>query len=78
MNTFWAILAALPFGWGIGLVAARMLVPGDVGQLPAVTIPVAIVSGLIFAILPLISARTRLNVLLIGAVLGFTVDTLLA
>ena len=51
---------------------------GDVGQMPALTIPIAMVGGIIFALLPLAPARTRLNVLLAGAALGFVLDTLMA
>ena len=71
----WAALAALPFGWGVGLIVAHLIMPGDIGQLPAVTIPIAIAGGLIFALLPLVNARTRLKVLLIGAALGFALAT---
>ena len=77
MTALWAVLAALPFGWGFGLFAARIIMPGDIGQLPALTIPICIVSGLIFAILPIVNARIRLNILLIGAALGFALDPLL-
>lgn len=73
MYTLWAALAALPFGWGVGLLVACLLMPGDVGQMPAVTIPIAIAGGLIFALLPLVNARTRLRVLLIGAALSFAI-----
>ena len=77
MITFYAALAALPFGWGVGLLVARVLMRGDIGQMPALTIPITIVAGLIFALVPLVSARTRLNTLLVGAVLGFVLDALM-
>jgi uncharacterized membrane protein len=78
VTILWAALAALPFGWGIGLLAARILMGGDVGQMPALTIPIAMVGGVIFAVLPLAPARTRLNVLLVGAAFGFVLDALMA
>jgi hypothetical protein len=77
MTVLWAVLAALPFGWGTGLLAARIVMRGDPAQLPAVTIPIAIFAGIVFALVPLGSARTRLGVLLGGAALGFVLDSLL-
>lgn len=77
MMTLYAAFAALPFGWAAGLLAARVLMPGDVGQMPALTIPIMIVAGFIFSLVPLVSARTRLNTLLIGAALGFVLDALM-
>lgn len=77
MTTLWAVLAALPFGWAIGLVGARIVMQGDPQQLPAVTIPVAILAGIVLALVPLVSARARLVILLSGAALGFVVDSLL-
>jgi hypothetical protein len=77
MTVLWAVLAALPFGWGTGLLAARIVMRGDPAQLPAVTIPIAIFAGIVFALAPFVSARTRLVVLLGGAALSFALDSLL-
>jgi hypothetical protein len=78
LKTLFALLAALPFGWGLGLVVARILMPADIGQMPALTIPVGIVIGLVFALIPFIDGRTRLVALLVGTVVTFAIDTILS
>ena len=63
-----AVVAALPFGWGLGLVAAYMIAGKDFGQLPALTVPIGLLAALVFALWPSVKPRTRLTVLFVGAV----------
>ena len=62
------LLLVLPFGWMVGLVAAVILTGGAIGQLPMLTIPIAILGALIFAVVPFIRVRTRLAVMGFGTV----------
>lgn len=62
-----AVIAALPFGWGLGVVAATLAMGPDFGQLPALTVPVAIVGSIAFALSGFFTVRTRLAVLAGGA-----------
>ena len=61
-----AVLAAFPFGWGLGVVGAYLLAGPDFGQLPALTVPVGIIAAIIFALLPLLTARKRLLIMVAG------------
>lgn len=65
-----AVVAAFPFGWGLGVVAAYLIAGSEVGQLPALTVPLGIATALLFAVLPIGKATTRLTILAGGAV-GF-------
>ena len=75
MNVIVAVLAAVPCGFGLGVIAAHVLTMGEIGQLPAFTAPIGIVLCLLYAILPIGSSVTRRNVLLTGTggvlLLGF-------
>jgi hypothetical protein len=61
-----AVLAAFPFGWGLGVTAAYLLAGPDFGQLPALTVPVGIIAAIVLALLPLLSARKRLLIMVVG------------
>ena len=61
-----AVLAAVPFGWNLGVAAAYLLAGSDFGQLPALTVPLGIIAAIIFALLPLLSARKRLLIMVGG------------
>ena len=61
-----AVVAAFPFGWGLGVVAAYLLVGSDFGQLPALTVALGIIAAIVFALLPLLSARKRLLIMVAG------------
>lgn len=63
------LLLVLPFGWMLGLVAAIVLSGGAVGQLPMLTIPIAVLGSLAFAVLPLAPVATRLRVMAAGTAL---------
>jgi hypothetical protein len=63
-----AVLVAFPFGWGLGVVVAYMVAGKNFGQLPALTVPIAIVGSLIFAFSPAFTPGMRLAIMLIGTV----------
>ena len=66
-----AAVLALPAGWGFGVVLAYAIAGSDFGQLPALTVPMSIIATVVFALLPSISAPTRLAILTAAA--GFFV-----
>ena len=61
-----AVAMALPFGWGLGVLAADLVAGKEFGQLPAATVPLGILAALVFALWPSIAPGTRLKVLSIG------------
>lgn len=60
------LLLVLPFGWMVGLFAAIVLSGGAVGQLPMLTIPIAILGSIVFAVLPLLPVGQRLGIMSLG------------
>jgi hypothetical protein len=62
------LLLVIPFGWMVGVVAAIVLSAGAVGQLPMLTIPIATLGSLAFAVLPIFPVGTRLVVMGAGSV----------
>jgi hypothetical protein len=69
-----ALVAALPCGWGLGVIAAQLISGPDIGVLPAATIPFGILAAMWFALLPKPGAWTRLAVLVIGTGLFLLFD----
>ena len=63
-----AIVMAVPFGWGLGVLAAFLLAGPNFGQLPAATVPLSIVVSIGFALIPRFKPRTRLAVTAGGTV----------
>jgi hypothetical protein len=63
-----AVVAAIPFGWGLGVIVAWLVAGPDFGQLPAVTIGVTVLASVAFAVLPIFRPQTRLAILVVGAV----------
>jgi len=61
-----AVVMAFPFGWGLGVLVAYFMAGSNFGQLPAATIPIAIVAAIVFALWPSLKPSTRLAVLLVG------------
>jgi hypothetical protein len=61
-----ALVMALPFGWGLGVMLAYLIAGRDFGQLPAATVPLGLVAAVGFAVSPRFDARTRLKVMLAG------------
>lgn len=64
-----AALMALPFGWGLGVVAAYAIAGRNIGQLPALTVPVSIIAALIFAFSSILDAPKRLGIMAVGTAL---------
>ena len=64
-----SVILAIPFGWGLGVLAAYILAGKDFGQLPAATVPLSIIVSIVFALLPSRTPNTRLKILLAGTVL---------
>jgi hypothetical protein len=66
----WVVAAsvsiALPFGWGLGVVAALLMAGHDFGQLLALTVPLCIVAAVAFALSPLLTPGKWLAILSIG------------
>lgn len=64
----WLVMA-LPFGWGLGVLAAEAAVGRDVGVLPALTIPVAVTGSIVFALSSVVTPLVRLAIFAAGTVL---------
>lgn len=64
-----AVIMAVPFGWGLGVVAAMLIVGRDVGVLPAATIPITVIGSIVFALSSASTPLIRLGVLTGGTVL---------
>jgi hypothetical protein len=62
-----AVVAAIPFGWGLGVVAAYVMLGPDFGVFPVVTIPLACAAAIAFAFMPWVHPGVRLMVLTAGA-----------
>jgi len=62
-----AVIAALPFGWGLGVVVAYLIAGPNYGQLPALTVPVCLIASIAFALTPVLTPVKRLMILAIGA-----------
>ena len=61
-----AVIAAFPFGWMVGVFAAYLVAGPNFGQLPIMTVPLAIVAAIVFAVMPVWSAWTRLAIMIVG------------
>jgi hypothetical protein len=66
-----AVLAAFPCAWGVGVLIARLLAGPDIGALPALIIPLALAAAIASALVPVVTAVTRRNVLVGGAIASF-------
>jgi hypothetical protein len=58
-----AVIMALPFGWGLGVAVAAAIAGPEFGQLPALTVPVALVGSVVFALSPVATPRVRLAIM---------------
>ena len=72
-----ALVMALPFGWGLGVIAAFVVAGKEFGQLPVATVPLGIVASFVFALWQPIRAGVRLAVLVAGTVVFIAVARLL-
>jgi hypothetical protein len=64
--TIAAVVLALPFGWGLGVALAYAIAGKDFGQLPAGTVPIALMASTAFAVWPAIPAKIRCAVMAAG------------
>jgi len=60
-----AAFAAVPCGWALGVLAARLIAGPDFGVLPVLTIPFGIVAAMWLALSSRLGAWTRLAILVI-------------
>ncbi|HET7851085.1 MAG TPA: hypothetical protein VFL51_18710 [Pseudolabrys sp.] len=61
-----ALLAALPFGWALGVFAAYLIAGPDFGQLPAITVIFGIIAAVVFALSPILTPAIRLAIMVAG------------
>ena len=61
-----AVVSALPFGSGLGVLAAYVLVGPNFGVFPVLTIIPSIAAAMAFAVSPVLTAGKRLAILVIG------------
>jgi anti-sigma factor RsiW len=57
-----AVIFAIPFGWGLGVLAAYLIAGSNFGQLPLMTVPLGIAAAVAFAAVPRFNAWTRFAV----------------
>jgi hypothetical protein len=62
-----AVIAALPFAWGLGVLAAHLMLGPDVGVMPALTIPIALAGLIAVALSRALSPGTRFAIMAGGA-----------
>jgi hypothetical protein len=62
------VLLALPFGWGLGLLAAYLIAGKNFGQLPVATVSLGIIVAMVFAFWSSVKLTTRFTVMLVGTV----------
>jgi hypothetical protein len=62
-----AVVLALPFGWGLGLLVAYVVAGKNFGQLPAATVPLGLLAAVAFALWPSFRPSTRLTVTFLGS-----------
>jgi hypothetical protein len=64
-----AVFAALPCGYGFGIVAAYLLAGGSqVGHIPLLTVPLALLVSAVSALAPVFEAQTRFLAMGVGAI----------
>ncbi len=63
-----AVLASPVFAWAGGVLLAHAIVGPEIGVLPAVLIPILLIAGLAFSLIPVTSPRIRRDVM-VGAAL---------
>ena len=60
-----AIIAAVPCGWALGVIAAQLIAGPDIGVLPAATIPLGILAAMWLALSRGLDVWTRLAILVV-------------
>ena len=58
-----AVIFAIPFGGGLGVLAAYLIAGSNFGQLPLMTVPLCIAVAVAFAAVPRFKAWTRFAVM---------------
>jgi hypothetical protein len=71
--TLQAVLASLALAWGAGILLAHLIAGPDIGATPAVLIPILLVAGLAFSLIPLTSPRIRRDVMVGGALASWVI-----
>jgi hypothetical protein len=61
-----AVVAAVPFGWLLGVAVAELIVGRELGVFPVLTIPLGLAAAIAFALSSKVSPAARLAILLIG------------
>jgi hypothetical protein len=61
-----AVIVALPFGWGLGVFVACLIAGKNFGQLRALTVPLALIESIIFALSSTFTPGRRLTMMLVG------------
>jgi len=61
------VVLALPFGWGLGVLAAYLIAGKNFGQLPAATVPLGLIAAVTFALWSSFKVTTRFTVMLVGS-----------
>jgi hypothetical protein len=64
-----ALVAAVPFGWLLGVFGAELMLGPDIGVFPVVTIPVGLAAGIALALAPVARPAIRLAIIAAGTVL---------
>jgi hypothetical protein len=73
-----AVIFALPFGWGLGVLAATIIVGGsNFGQLPLMTVPLGLVAAVVFALTTSINPWARFTTTAVGTVLFLLAGSML-
>jgi hypothetical protein len=61
-----AVVAAIPFGWMLGVLTAELIVGREMGVFPVLTIPFGLAAAIAFALSSIATAATRLAIMVIG------------
>lgn len=62
-----AVVAAIPCGWMLGVLAARLIVGPEFGVFPVLTIPFGMAVSIWFAVSRMATPLIRLAVMVLGA-----------
>jgi hypothetical protein len=68
------VVAAVPFGWSVGVLAAYLVAGRNFGQLPVMTVPVGTVAAIAFARSSLLTPANRLAIMVAGTMLMIVVS----
>ena len=60
-----AVVAAVPCGWALGVIAAQLIAGPDIGVLPAATIPLGVLAAMWLALSSRLGVWTRFTILVV-------------